>query len=176
MENRSILIAGALLMAAPVFCQIPAGWTDPRTGAGAEPVWFQLTEDREQVRRMLGKPVQVFESGKDFLAWQYQIDSSNEDYSHYLVFRKSEGKLISITREYDPQRNVDFLFPEPETVACFFPDSNKPKYAVRARRLLGGRVLLAMGTSKPGQTTGQILLIRETELGNFYPWVAAQLK
>ena len=83
---------------------------------------------------------------------------------------------VRITREYQPQRNVDEFFPPSETITCFFPDSTKPEYSVRARRLSGGRVLLAMGTSKPGQTTGQVLLIREKELGNFYPWVITQLK
>jgi hypothetical protein len=30
---------------------------------------------------------------------------------------------------------------------------------------------MAMGVSKAGQVTGQLVLIRESELKNFYPWV-----
>ena len=173
MANSAGLV-GALLLAAPLFSQ--SAWTDPQLKPGVqEPVWFQLTEDREQVGRMLGKPVLVGESGKDFYSWQYQIDSSDEDYSHYAVFRKSDGKLISVTRQYEPERNVAALFPKAGTTVCFFPDSTKPPFAVSVRRLSGGRLLIAMGLSKSGQATGQLLLIRESELGNFYPWIAAQL-
>ena len=171
---NSIRLFGALLLVAPLFSQ--SAWIDPQTKVGSrEPVWFQLTEDREQVGKLLGKPVLVAESGKDFYSWQYQIDSSDEDYSHYAVFRKTDGKLISVTRQYEPERNVDVLFPLAETVVCYFPDEAKPTFSARVRRLSGGRLLIAMGSAKPGQKTGQLLLIRETELGNFYPWISAQL-
>ncbi len=166
-----LVVSGVLLMAAPLFSQ-----TDPWLKAGMpEPAWFQLTEDGEQVVKLLGKPANVVEFGKDFVSWQFQIGAGHDDFSHVAVFRKSEGKLISITREYEPESDVDALFPPAETTACFFPDAVKPKFAVRVRRLSGGRLLMAMGTSKPGQRTGQLLLIRETELGNFYSWIAAQL-
>ena len=166
-----LVFSGVLLMAAPLFSQ-----TDPLLKDGApEPAWFQLTEDGEQVSKLLGKPTNVAEFGKDFVSWQFQIGSGHDDFSHVAVFRKSEGKLISITREYEPESNVDGLFPPSQTTACFFPDAANPKFAVRVRRLSGGRLLMAMGTSKPGQKTGQLLLIRETELGNFYSWIAAQL-
>ena len=172
-------LAGALLMAAPLFSQVggtlPA-WADPVVKQGAaEPAWFQLTENRDQVGAMLGKPVLVADSGKDFYSWQYQMDSTDEDYSHYAVFRKTDGKLISVTRQYEPERNVDVLFPVADTTVCYFPDSSKPTFAVRVRRLSGGRLLMAMGTSKPGQITGQLLLIRESEVGHFYPWIPVQL-
>jgi len=164
-----------LLLAAPSFSQ--TGWTDPQTKpeGGAEPAWFQLTEDREQVGKLLGKPVLVAETGKDFYSWQYQIDSTNEDYSHYAVFRKSDGKLISVTRQYEPERNVDALFPSSKTTVCSFPDPVRPTFAVRVRRMSGGRLLIAMGSARDGQKTSQLLLIRESELGNFYPWIAEQL-
>jgi hypothetical protein len=34
---------------------------------------------------------------------------------------------------------------------------------------------MAMGTSAPGQKTGQIVLIRESELRFFHPWLFEQL-
>ena len=178
MASRTTL-KGALLLAAPFFLTVAwaeTPWTDPLVKAGAkEPSWFQLTEDRQQVGKLLGKPVLVTESGADFYSWQYQTDSINEDYSHYAVFRKADGKLISITRQYEPERNVDMLFPTEETLTCFFPDKTTVTFAARVRRLSGGRLLIAMGSAKPGQKTGQLLLIREAEVGHFYPWVAAQM-
>ena len=42
-------------------------------------------------------------------------------------------------------------------------------FAMRARGLPGGWVLIAVGSSKPGQTTGRLVLMRETELRHFYP-------
>jgi hypothetical protein len=39
------------------------------------------------------------------------------------------------------------------------------------RRLSGGRVLIAMGSTKAGQLTGQVVLIRESELALFHPWL-----
>ena len=157
----------ALLAAAPLFAQ---AFADPRVKDG-EPVWFQLTEDREQVGKLLGKPVLIAETGKAFYSWQYQIDSVDEDYSHYAVFRKADGKLISVTRQYQPERDVDTFFPASETTVASFPDPAKPTFKMRVRRLSGGRLLMAAGTGR----TGQLVLIRESELGNFYPWIQAQL-
>ena len=56
-----------------------------------------------------------------------------------------------------------------------FPDAQKPTFSIRVRRLSGGRLLMAIGTSKPGQTTGQLVLMRESELTHFYPWLEEQL-
>lgn len=170
---------GALLLVAaatPLFSQSLPPWSDPVVKPERnEPIWFQLTETRDQVGTMLGKPAQVVEMGNWFYSWQYQMDSTDEEYSHYAVFRKSDGKLISVTRQYPLERKVDELFPADETVTCFFPDSTKPAFGARVRRLSGGRLLIAMGSATKGKPTGQILLIRETELGNFYPWIQAQL-
>lgn len=177
MASNFVFMGAALLIAAPLFPQnaLPA-WADLQVKEGSvEPVWFQLTEDREQVGRMLGKPVQIVETGKAFFSWQYQLDSADEDYSHYAVFRKSDGKLISVTRQFAKERLVDEFFPDAETVVCHYPDAVKPVFGVRVRRLPGGRLLIAMGSAKRGAVTGQLMLIRENELGNFYPWIQVQL-
>lgn len=172
------LIALAIA-AAPVFCQSQqanpnqaVSWVEPRIENG-QLIWFELNEDRTRVGQMLGKPALVAEFGKDFYAWQYQLGEleDHDDYSHYLVFRKSSGKLVSIARQFVGQRAVDEWFPERETKTYFLGDAEKPQFQVRLRRLSGGRILLAMGVSKPGQQTGQVLLIREEELPIFYPWI-----
>ena len=169
MENRIGFTAGALLLmiAAPLRSQT---FADPQMKEG-EPVWFQLTEDRDKVGKLLGKPVLVSETGTAFYSWQYQIDSTDEDYSHYAVFRKADGKLISVTRQYAQERDVDAFFPASKTTVASFPDTTKPTFKMRVRRLSEGRLLMAAGTGK----TGQLVLIRESELRNFYPWIQAQL-
>src|SRR5258708_945870 len=164
--NLTALLTGALLLAAPLFSQIPAA-SDPQIRKGAI-VWFELKETTEQVTRMLGHPTLVADFGPDLLSWQYQIDNEDHDeFSHQLVFRKSDHALISITRTYSVERNVDELFPAGETTVYHYPNAETPQYSVRLRRLPNGRVLMAMGSAKPGQTTTQLELVRQAELPTF---------
>lgn len=159
----------ALLLAAPVFSQ-QALWSDPQLSADGLK-WFQLVESESEVRKCLGQPAMVADFG-EYRSWQYQIgEVEHDDFSHALVFRKSDGKLVSISRNYNPERSVDAFFPPSETTVHWFRAAGQADFAMRARRLQGGRVLIAVGTSKPGQTTGQLVLIREVELRHFYPWL-----
>jgi hypothetical protein len=153
---------GVLLLAAPLLSQ-----------SGEH--LFRLSETRAEVSKQLGLPVMVASFGDDFEAWQYQIGPVEEEgFSHQLVFRKSTGTLISVARNYETARNVDDLFPPSETTTHSYPNAEKPEYNVRVRQLSGERLLIAMGVSKPGERTGQIFLIKQSELRFFYPWLAAQ--
>jgi hypothetical protein len=112
----------------------------------------------------------------NYRSWQYQIGEVEHDaFWHALVFRKSDGKLVSITRNYDPERNLDALFPASETTVHWFRVEGRADFPVRVRLLPGGRVLMAIGISKAGQTTGQLVLMLDTELRHFYPWVEKDL-
>jgi hypothetical protein len=158
MKNHVVLL-GALLLAAPVFSQQD------------EILDFQLTETRAQAQRKLGSPALVVPAG-DFESWQYQIGvEDNHEFSHVLLFRVSTGELLSATRNWERERTVDELFPEAESKVYYYPDAQHPEYGVRMRRLSGGRVLMAMGSAKAGQPTGQVVLIRESELPIFHPWL-----
>jgi hypothetical protein len=158
MARRLVVISGALLFAAPLFSQ-------------SELQWFLLTETRDDVARKMGPPKMIAEFGTDFESWQYQIgEIDHDDFSHFLVFRKSDKRLISITRNYETEQNVDDLFPEKETTS-----HRHDGFSVRVRRLTGDRVLMALGASKPGQRVGQVMLIRQAELRHFYPWLFEQL-
>lgn len=160
----------ALLLAAPVSSQ-QALWSDPQVSAEG-PKWFQLVESESEVRKCLGQPATVADFG-EYRSWQYQIgEVEHDDFSHALVFRKSDGKLVSLSRNYNPERIVDEFFPTAQTTVHWFHAAGQPDFAARVRRLRGGRVLIAVGTSKPGQTTGQLVLMREDELRHFYPWLA----
>jgi hypothetical protein len=168
--NRTILFVGALLAAASLFSQTrPAA--DPQIRDG-KIVWFQSADTMDDVRRMLGNPAAIADFGQDLQSWQYQIDNADShEFSHQLVFRKSDRKLMSVTRNYEPERNVDILFPTGETTVHHYPDSEHPQFSLRLRRLPGGLVLVATGTSAPKQSTTQILLIRQSYLSTIYPWV-----
>jgi hypothetical protein len=168
------LFIGALVSTAPLFSQTPAAG-NPRLHDG-EPRWFLLTETRDQVTRALGQPAMVADFGQDFQSWQYQIgDIDHHEFSHQLVFLKSDRALISVTRNYEPERTFDELFPEAETTVHHYPNLKNPQYSLRLRLLSGGRVLMAMGAPKAGQPTGQLVLIRKSELRYFYPWLFEQL-
>jgi hypothetical protein len=171
----NLVLGGLLLMATPVlFAELPPS-ADPRERDG-KVVWFDLSEGPEAVATQLGRPANVVDFGQHFQSWQYQIgNADHHEFSHEVVFRKPGNTLISITRNYEPEENVDRLFPPAQTRSYFYPDGGRPKYAVRVRRLAPGILLLAMGTSAPGQRTGQIVLIRESELRYFHRWLFDQL-
>jgi len=172
--SRAMAFLGALLSATLLFSEIPSA-ADPQLKNG-ELSWFLLTETKDQIARALGLPKTVAGFGQDFLSWQYQIgEVDHEEFSHQVVFRESTRAIVSITRNYEPERNVDALFSPMETSVHHYPDAEKPQFSLRLRRLPGGRVLMAMGTSRPGQLTGQLVLMRESELRFFYPWVSQQL-
>jgi hypothetical protein len=174
MSQLAVLMTGALACA-PLFSQNLAA-ADPRIHAG-EVVWFRLKETRDQVGRLLGAPALTADFGRDFLSWQYRIgDIDHDEFSLHVVFRKSENVLISVTRNYESERNVDTMFPPSETTAYYYPRTGKLLYSLRLRHLPGGRVLMAMGTSTLGQPTSQLVLMRETELRYFYPWLYEQLR
>jgi hypothetical protein len=172
--KSTVLCCWALLLAAPVFSQ-PDRWKEPQLSE-VEPKWFLLMETESEVRARLGQPAMVADFG-NYRSWQYQLDEDldHDDFSHALVFRKSDGRLISISRTYATERNVDAFFPDAMTTVHHFPDARKPAFSIRVRRLSGGRLLMAMGTSKAGQATGQLVLMRESELTHFYPWLEEQL-
>lgn len=171
---RFFLVSGAL-WAAPLFCQVPAA-ADPHVKDG-EFRWFLFTESQDEVQTALGQSQMVADFGSDFRSWQYQIgDVDHDDFSLAVVFRKSTGKLVSVTRNFDAGRNVDVFFPESETATYHYPNARKPQYSVRVRRLSGGRLLMAMGASKAGQPTSQLVLMRESELRYFFDWLSDQLQ
>jgi len=171
---KSILfLLGALLSAAPVFSQ-QALRSDPRIATDGVK-WFELVEREAEVRQHLGQPAMVADFG-EYRSWQYQIgEVEHDEFSHALVFRKSDGVLVSITRNYDPERSVDAFFPQSETSVHWFRKSGQPDFPMWVRKLPGDRVLIAVGIFRQGQTTGQLVLMRTSELQHFYPWLEEDL-
>lgn len=172
MNFRSTLVSGALLLAAPVFSQHRmAASPDPQWGKNHELVWVSMDDSKAKLAQVLGKPRMSAEFGVDFQTRQYQIaDGDHDDFSHQLVFRKSTGKLVSITRNYEPQVNVSAFFPKKES-ATYKMEGATP-YNVLVRRMADGSLLLAPGLTKPDEPAGQLMLMRESELRHFYPWLA----
>ena len=167
----NLIMAGALLMAAPLFSQSGA---DPVIAKGRVQ-WLTLEESREDLARTMGPPRMIAPFGADFVAYQYQIgDVDHHDFTHQVVVRRSDGTVVSIARNYEPEIVVDEFFPELETATYRCQEGGG--YSVRVRKLAGGRLLLAMGVSRPGQRTGQLLLIRESELRIFHPWLGSGMK
>lgn len=149
-----VALSVVLLLAVPLFSQ-----TDPRLKDGVQkPVWFQLTEDRGEVSKLLGKPANVASFLKDFVSWQFQLGSSHEDFSHVAVFRKSEGKLMSITREYEPESNVDELFPPAQTTACFFPQCPKSQVCSARPAIVRRAIADGVGDVEAGADDGATIV------------------
>ena len=157
------MLLWALLAAAPAFSQTQP-WIEPRIAPG-EPEWVRLLESEAEVRASMGQPAMAADFGK-YRSWQYRIggEVEHDDFSHVLVFRKADGKLISLSRNYVPERNVDAFFPAGLTAVYAHQG-----FRVRVRRLSGGRVLIGSGGA--GQSCGQLVLMLEAEMREFYPWV-----
>lgn len=161
-------LIGALLLAAP-----PSA--DPILKDGRLH-WFELTESQSEVAARIGRPAAIAPSGTYFISWQYHLSNiDHHDASHIFVFRRSDGRLLSVTRIYDPERPVDPFFPASET-SVYHQTSGNTRYPVRVRQLSGGRYLLALGVSRPGDPTSQLVLMHRDALRAFYPWLAAQIK
>lgn len=147
---------------------------DPQVTAG-ELQWFSLAETPEEIAKALG-PARLTAPFADFVSWQYQIGVEDlHEFSHQFVFRKN-GNLVSVTRNYEIERTVDEWFPADATEVHSYIDANKHAFNISVRRLPGGRLLLGMGISKPGQKTGQIVLIKQSELRYFYPWLSEEVE
>ncbi len=178
--NRLLVLMGALLTAAPPALLSGADAT-PRLPALADPqvktegvVWLTLDETMEEVARALGRPALVAESGGGLVSWQFQLgEIDHHDFSHVLVFRGSDRKLLSVTRNYEPERNVEALFPVAEMRSYAVPGATG--YRMRVRKLPGGRLLMALSLAQAGAPVGQLVLMKETEVGRFYPWLAQEL-
>src|SRR5262249_40686574 len=134
---KSRALAGVLFSAALLPAQArPAPEPELRDG---ELIWFTLRESKEEITRALGRPTMVADFGRDFRSWQYRLGNVDHDeFSHQLVFRRSTGELISVTVNFESERNVDALFPEQETMAYSYPEAKRAQYSLRLRRLPQG--------------------------------------
>lgn len=142
-------------------------------GQVPEMLVYTMDETPAQLGKLLGQPRQVSDLGDRYRTLQYQIDSHDaHEFSHVVCVRRTDGRIAGITRNYDDQRIVDEMFPPRSTYAIQWP-----QYSVRVRTMDGGkRLLLAMGTSKPGDKTSQLILIRRDSVTDLMPWLAEKLE
>lgn len=163
---RSLILSlGAWLFAAPhLFPQTPL--------AAGEILRYSLEETPEQLTRWLGRPAQIADSDPQHVTWHYQTDVADmHDFSHLLQFRKSDGRLVAVTRNFHIPVNVDALFPAAKTSAHVWPGDPLKKWGVRVRVLGEDRLAIAVGTTKPGELTTQVLIVRRSMLRQFFPWL-----
>jgi hypothetical protein len=161
-----VILIGGLLGAVPLFSQV------------ADVKWLVNVESPADAVKALGQPTLTQDFGADFRSWQYRIGENvdHDDFSHQVVYHRKDGRLVSVTCSFEEDRNVDTLFPAEQTSSHLFPDAAKPQFSLRLRRLPGGRVLMAMGVSKAGQPVRQLVVMAESELKFFYPWLEEQLR
>jgi hypothetical protein len=160
-----------VFMLAAISCTFAQETAAERPRPGDELLAFTLDETPADVATRLGAPAHTGAFGPGYFSWFYQIGVEDlHDFSHTLCFREPDRKLISITRDFAPEVDVDHLFPGASSEVHYWPDREKPQYRVRVRRLPGDRVLLAMG-SQAGQPCGQVILIRRSAVGLFFPWI-----
>ncbi len=161
----NFILVGVLLPAALLFSQV----FDPVEREG-QFTWLTFAESPAEVRVALGNPAFEAHFGDDFHSMQFQHDvADTHDFSHQVVFRVSTGDIVSVTRSWDEAKDVDWMFPPAETTYRIAPASGGYGFAVR--KLPGARVLLGIGITARGQKTTQVVLMRESEVRYFYPWL-----
>ena len=137
---------------------------------------YTLDESSEQLTRGRGAPVQIGDASPGYLTWYYKTDVLDQhDFSHLLMFRREDGKLVSVTRNFHFAVNVDALLPVKSTQAYYWPSETDRQWPVRVRRMGNDRLVIAMGVANPGETTTQVLIIRRSVLRLFLPWLEDQL-
>jgi hypothetical protein len=111
-----------------------------------------------------------------YLSRQYRFgeETDHDDFSHALVFRKSDGKLVSVSRTYAEPRLLDAWFPKNET-AVYRLAPGTADYRARVRRMGNGSILMSPGSGEWGQPAQQIVLMHESVLHRFYPDLAKEL-
>ncbi len=174
MTHSIRLLGVALLAALPAFSQ-----ADTIKAPQAMLRW-SLQEKPEQIVRILGKPDHVDDSVKAYQSWQYE-SADNEDRddnsppSYILCVQTAGQQLLSLTRNFVSPQVVDDLFPLAGTRTFHWPSKTAPQFSLRLRSISPETLLLAMGTSKPGERTTQLILIRRSALKTFMPWLHQQL-
>ena len=139
---------------------------------GNELPGFTLRETPDQLIALLGRPDSVDDSLPAYFSWLFKAGAHDEgDYGYILCFRRSDGKLVSITRNFDPEPNVDHLFPSGSFTVQHWPSAEKPQFSARLRVLPGDRLLLAMGSGETGKPCGQLILIDRSVASFFFSWL-----
>ncbi|MCU1232554.1 MAG: hypothetical protein JWP63_521 [Candidatus Solibacter sp.] len=142
---------------------------------------WTLREKPEQIARILGRPDHVDDSVKAYQSWQYE-SADNEDRddnsppSYILCLRNPDQQLLSVTRNFAAPQDVDDLFPPKETRTYHWPNTHAPQFSVRLRPISSETLLIGMGTSRPGERTTQLVLIRRSALKTFMPWLDRQFE
>jgi hypothetical protein len=116
------------LLALAVF--VAASQTEPAK-PGSELLGFTLHETMDQIVSRLGAPDKVDDSGRHYTSWFYTSASDRHDSAYILVIRREDGKLVSLTRNFDPEENIDQLFPEKTSSIHYWPSSEKPQFGLR---------------------------------------------
>ncbi|MBY0503309.1 MAG: hypothetical protein K2X03_05350 [Bryobacteraceae bacterium] len=168
--STSHLLCAVWLLATPPFFH--GATADTRH----ELLRFTLDETTTEVATRLGPPSHSADAGPANFSWFLQLDvADHHDQSHVLLFRKSDRKLVSITRNYREPVQVDSLFPLAASHTYYFRADNQPPWPVRVRLIGKDRLLIAMGVATAGQRTDQLLLIRRSALPGYLPWLADQM-
>ena len=158
-----------LRIALIVFLGFQSGEVKP----GSDIPGFTLDETQAELARQLGTPDGVDDSLPNYVSWMFKAGAQDEhDFGYVLCFRRSDYKLISITRNFEPEVNVDHLFPDDGSTVRNWPSDEKPQFSVRVRSLPGNRVLLAMGSGATGKLCGQVILMDRDALKVFFPWLS----
>jgi hypothetical protein len=136
-------------------------------------VQYTLNETPAMIESKLG-PSTHSAWGRGYSVLEFGDDTSGHNdlgYEWTFYFEQPSGDLLSVTHNVFPPRSVAAFFPAAETRA-----HQHGSMTAISRSLPGDRVLIAVGMTKREDECAQIILVRRSALGRFYPWIAAGLK
>ncbi len=137
---------------------------------------FTLEETTADIRTRFGAPAASAVSGSELVTWVYHLDGDHHDPSHSLSFRKSDGRLVSVTRNFPAPVDLNNEFGAKAAMRVYyFPNREQRQWSAGVWTLEGGKLAIAMGIGKPGDATTQGLLIRRPAVRLLLPWLDKQL-
>jgi hypothetical protein len=139
---------------------------------GMDVLGFDLNEGPSEVRARLGQPDNIDDSLPKYTSWLFKLDAQDEgSFGYIFCFRRSDHKLISVTRNFEPAVLVDDFFPKGSSTTNHWPSDEKPQFGSRVRTLPGKRLLLGMGCDQEGKPCSQLIVIDRNVVPIFFPWL-----
>jgi hypothetical protein len=149
-------------------------WGGAESGSAASFVnAYTLKEKPPEIEQRLGAPAWVGK-GRSHLVLCYNENTAEEHedgrYDLCFYFEMPRGDLLSVTRNFAVRQDVDGLFPA-EGTREHSTETASGRLEAQSRRLVGDRVLIALGRGKAAEACDQLVIIRQEAVERFFPWV-----
>ena len=134
---------------------------------------ISLRESAASIEKSFG-PHTHSAQGRGYSVLEFGADSSEHNdlgFEWTFYFEQPSGELLSVTHNLPEARSVDTLFPASESRR-----HSGGGVTALSLALPGDRLLIAIGMAERSGACSQLILMRRSVVGRFYPWIAEGLK